>query len=276
MADQNMCREKLLSAAAAGMLRSRNAADRQAIAAVRETMKHLNFRQDEDCLPADPLMRKAYLELAETCFRLQYRVMCTEELLCYDGGAEKPAEAVDLCRTLRRFINQADELTDCCLEIGECEVPHGLYAYVQPERLNFALLHLLTEAVSEHPDFNTLDFTASCVQNDLLIELVLRCDPDAETEPFLQDVPAAVCEGSPDDPAVLTERFCSCFGVRMLRQANAGRSACILTIPAAKALNPLLKVSSDSAEYYDSAAFLASLSRVVPTEILLTAAAECL
>ena len=273
MTEQISSGGRLLTETAVRMLRARNAADLEAIAAIRRTAQALCGGADEAALPEDPAGRDAYLSLTETCWQLQNRVLCTRELLCYEAGTAQPEEAFDLCRALRIFINRAEELTDGCLRAGVCEVPHGLYAHVYPERLQFVLLHLLCTAAAEQPDGNTLDFSASNVQDDLRIELVLRRDPEAEVLPF-RSQQADYDPDLPDAPQQIIERFCDCFGVKLLQHSSAGKFACILTMPAARAVNPLVKVSSDSADYHDDTMFQSVLSRFVPAEAMLEAIAD--
>ena len=274
MSDQHTLNGNVLSAPALRLLQERNAADQRAVASVRQAAAQLCTQADEFGLPSDPAVRSVYLSLAETCFALQYRTACASELLCYEAGAERPDAAADLCRMLRHFVNQADMLTDGALQIGTCEIPHGLYALLPPERLRFVLLHLLMSALAEQPDANTMDLTAACVQNDLRLELVLRHDPAAETLPLKEILPAEDGLLLPDAPELLTERFCACYDVRILRQSAAEKNVCVLTLPAARAQNPLVKVSSDSAEFHDDTLFSAFLSQQFPTERLLTALAE--
>ena len=255
------------------MLQERNRADREALSAIRYTAERLCIETDEAGIPAEPLMRSVYLSLKEICWRLQYRVACTEELLCYEGGLEKPSEAVDICRTLRRFVNLTDMLTDGCMEIGSCGIPGGLYALVHPARLDFVLLLMLEGALRDYPDANVMDFTAGCVQTDLRLELVLRRDPKAETQRFQRPEPPEE-DLLPDSPANLTERFCKCYGARLLRQSAEEKCVYTLTLPAAKVRNPLVKVGPDSVQFTDEYLFRAVLSGFLSAETMLTAAAD--
>lgn len=242
-----------------GMLQARNQAEREALSA-------MEYAAGQLCGTADDAKNSAYLSLMKEVCRLQYRIICSEELLNY----EKPqvtAEAVDLCRTMRRFVNRTETLTGGKITIGECLIPHGLYAKVQPERLSFVLLSMLEDVLREMPEANTMDFTAECVQTELRIGMTLRRDPERNADAFVFSVPAAATE--PDSPAELAKRFCESFGAGMLRQHADGKCISILKLPAACAENPLMKVSSDSVSKPDDMLYRAALSGFVPMEMIL-------
>lgn len=266
----DLCRQDgALPASALHMLRQRNAADLQALAAVRSAAERLCVQPDENGLPADPALRKVYLSLMESCFGLQYRVLCSQEMLCYARGVRQPSEAVDLCRTLRHFVNSAEELTDGYFTVGTCEVPTGLYALIQPERLVFVLLYLLEAAWRAQPEANVMDFTVSSVQTDFRIEMVLRSDPAVSSSP--RRMPEEPESGLlfPDSPELLAERFCESFQAKLIRRSAAGAQICTVTFPAAAVCNPLVRISSDSTGYPDDMIYLTMLSRIVPAETVL-------
>lgn len=257
------------------MLSARNAAARETVMTIHSTAERLCIKTDDAGIPVDPVMRSVYLSLTETCWQLQHSIACTDELLCYENGLQKPEEALDLCRTLRHFVNVTDELTDDCLEIGRCEIPNGLYAQVHPERLTFVLLHMLVSALRDFPDANVMDFTAGCVNQHLRLELVLRRDNEAETPAFRMPEPADEAQRQlPDAPEALTARFCRLYGARLLQQSAEEKSVCTLALPAARVQNPLAKVSSDSAQMQDELLYRAVLSEFVPAEKMLTVMAE--
>jgi hypothetical protein len=260
----------------AAMLAARSSADRETLSAVQCTAERLCVSTDRYGLPEDAVMRNAYLSLREICFRIQRRIACTDELLCYENGVQQPESAVDLCRTLRHFVNQVDILTDVCMQIGECEVPRELYAKVPPERLNFVLAAMLERALSEIPDANVMDFRAGCVQSDLRIEMVFRHDPAVTAEPLLRPEASGEKPLLPDAPELLTDRFCRCFGARLLRHSAADKYVCTLSLPAVSAAYPLEKVSSDSVRQQDDMLFQDVLAGFVPTEVMLTALADLL
>lgn len=256
------------------MMQACNQADRETLSAIRYAAEKLCIRTDEAGLPLEPELRSAYLTLMKTGCRLQYQIACSEELLSYENGLNCTDETIDLCRMLRHFVNLTEELSDGRIMIGECMIPHGLYAQMQPERLNFVLLDMLSTALRELPEANVMDFTAETVQTELRIEMVLRHDAERETEPFA--VKAAEDDALPYSPASLTKRFCACCQARILRRFTDGKCVCVLGIPAAAALNPLVKVGSDSAYYPDDALFRSVLSDFIPMETILTAAADCM
>lgn len=260
----------------AAMLAAHSSADRETLSAVQCTAERLCVRTDRYGLPEDAVMRNAYLSLKEICFRIQRRIARTDELLCYENGVRQPESAVDLCRTLRHFVNQVDILTDVCMQIGDCEVPHELYARVLPERLNFVLAAMLERALYDIPDANVMDFRAGCVQSDLRIEMVLRHDPAVTAEPLLRPETSGEEMLLPDAPELLNDRFCRCFGARMLRHSAEEKYVCTLSLPAAAAAYPLGKVSSDSAKRQDDTLIQAVLAGFVPAEIMLTALSDLL
>ncbi len=248
------------------LLESRNRADQEALSEIQYAARKLCGCVDEYGIPTDSAARSVYLSLMGTAYRLQYRIACAEELLRYEKGIHKTAAEIDLCKALRRFVNLVEELSDERLTIGDCVIPQGLYAKMYPEPLYFTLLHTLEHMLREMPEANVMDFTADCVQKDLRIEMTLRQDLNRNTEPFVFQSSAEENEMLPDSPANLTKRFCECYQARILHHAANGKCTCSIVLPAAIALNPLLKVSSDSLRLPDDTLFRAVMSNFVPVE----------
>lgn len=256
------------------ILQAHSQADRETLLAVQYAARQLCVQKDDTGMPIDPVQREIYLSLMETCYRLQRQIACSEELLSYEKGLRNTAVEFDLCRILRRFVNLIEELTDGRIAIGACTIPHGLYARMHPERLNFTLLHMMERMLWEMPEANMMDFSAKCVQKDLRIEMRFWRDPDRNSEPLQFLTPVDEKGMLPDSPINLTKYFCECYQARILRQASDGKPVCSLVLPAARALNPLLKVSSDSAKLLDDTLFRAVLSNFVSVETMLTSASD--
>ncbi|MBR4200292.1 MAG: hypothetical protein IKQ91_03320 [Oscillospiraceae bacterium] len=256
-------------------LHARNLADLEAAAALQNTAAALCPEEEKDdaAIPTEPQARQKYIALQQQSFALLYKVLCGEELLWYahhDPAADTAENgAMDLCRPLRSFLNRVDFLTSDYLVIGEHSIPGWLYTAVQPERLIFVLLHQLLLLWQKDLTMNTMELFAEKTDAEIRIDLTLRCDPEAETEPLPSLLPRQplLC----DEAAELTARFCSLNHAKLMQHSAAGAVSCSIRIPAAGVLQPRLELHSDGCSVLtgNRNIYHAVLSALIPTEALL-------
>lgn len=264
---------RTLSDDAIALLRARNAADLSAAVALQETAALFGTQRDDAGIPVDAAERAAYLSLQRALLFLLYELLWGEELLwyeTYDPAKHSDADALDLCKTLRHFLNMADLMTGNYLAVGAHEIPRFLYANVQPERLTFVLLHQLIEIWNQDITLNTVELFASKEHGELRIDLTLRRDEHAGTDP-LPEPEGFALHSAPEGAASLTERFCRLYGARLIRRDAEGAHGCSLSLPAAGLLDTKLQLRSDGAPPIMGAhtAYHAVLAGLVPTEALL-------
>lgn len=266
---------RTLSDDAIAMLRARNTADLRAAASLQETAMLFGSQRDDAGIPVDAAERAAYLSLQRALLFLLYELLCGEELLwyeTYDPAKHQDADASDLCKTLRHFLNMADLMTGNYLAVGAHEIPRFLYANVQPERLIFVLLHQLIRIWDQDITLNTVELFASKEHGELRIDLMLRRDEHAGTDPLPEpESPVLQHCGVPDAAAALTERFCKLYGARLIRRDSEGARGCSLSLPAAGMMDTRLQLHSDGAPPIVGARTIyhAVLAALVPTEAIL-------
>lgn len=253
-------------------LRARNVADRSAVTALLEKAAAFRSVRDDANIPTDPEERDAYLSLQRTSLSMLYELLCREELLwyeTYDPQRYHEPKSPDLCKTLRHFLNMTDLMTGNYLAVGAHEVPGFLYASVQPERLIFVLLHQLIRIWREDITLNTIELFAGKGHGEIHIDLMLRHNAGANTEPLPEPLqPDASCD---DTAAELAERFCKLYDARLIRRDAEGAHGCSLCVPAAGMLDTRLQLHSDGAPPIAGTrtVYHAVLSCMVPTETIL-------
>lgn len=263
---------RTLSDAELAQLRARSTEDLCAIARLQEEAASFGAQRDDADIPLDAAEREAYLSVQEQSFSLLYELLCREELLWYETRtpADVPeTENIDLCRTLRHFLNMTDQMTGEHLHIGAHEIPSFLYARVKPERLVFVLLHQLIQMWSGDLTLNVMNLFVGKAHGEIRIELLLRRDAEAGTEPLPEHpLPGDTLHNT---AAAMTERFCQRFGARLLRQDSEAERRCILSFPASGMLDTMLQLRSDGAPPIAGrhTAYHAVLSCLIPAEVLL-------
>lgn len=264
-----------LSDDAIAQLRARSAEDLRAIAELQETAAAFDTPRDDADIPLDAKEREAFLSVQEQSFSRLYALLCREELLWYETynpAKQSERRVSDLCKTLRHFLNATDLMTGDFLAVGAHSIPNFLYADVQPERLVFVLLHQLVLMWSENPALNILELFAERAHGELRIDLKLRYSAEAETEPLPALMHTALQSGTlAEEAALLTERFCSLYGARLIRHTADGVHCCGISFPAASLPDTRLTLHSDGAPPLIGAhtAYHAVLSCLIPPEVLL-------
>ena len=263
---------RTLTDEALNALRDSNAHDLEAAAACQTSANALRreYETDDAGIPLDPQARERYISLHREAFSRLFALACGEELLWYECNARDAGQETavsDICKALRGFVNRVDMLTGPHLVIGAHSVPGWLYTEVPSDRLVFVLLLQLLLLWQRDLTLNSLEFFAKKEADEIRIEMNLRRDPAADTEPLPQEFAGLTEEAA----APMTERFCREFQASCLcRTANGGQS-CSLRLPAAGILQQQVEVHSDGIRSINGGrnACHALLSRLIPTETLL-------